>query len=521
MEKVKEIIQRNTEIITHIKEHLDVVNLKFLEKHIMIHEGRWSTRQDPPEYYDYKRIVLDDYAANLLRTNWRSACLGPYIINTELTDSYITSLHFDEDLESLEECKKMAINSYNRNEHICKLVGDHCMRNVWNKDLSAEEQAEAQEALIKELKSRLNFDIESLKYFDVEIGNLKFSCEIENLCEVKLTRVNGVFGDRVDYYDNKSCLSKDKIIDIPYDVFWMSISWDVIGISDGFFNNCDEVETIILPDDLKTFNWSFWNCPNLKEIKTKVRDVHKHKETAYFSYEGILYRTVENEECELIAYPNMHAKDYTIPSKIGFRRVIGISKFAFKDSNIECVHIPKSVRYIGCNAFYRCNNLKYIYYYGFLGDINIEGFCGNYGSVNPIWLCQTTIPSWKPKVNISFSEHDDVGILRISIGSIDYSMRSFKISGKYSHFSGETAVTSAFWRMVMHEYPNEQCPIPCSLNYIEILEFIKRLNALTQLNFDLPSRDLWYNLRRSRSDFILYLTCDNLSINERTGDFFR
>lgn len=518
MDKVTQIIQRNTEIVTHIKEHLEIVNKDFLSKHLRIVEGTVWNRQDPPVAFPYKKISFDDYAARLLHLHWlTNNNRGPFIINTELHDSYITSLHFNEDLESLEECKEMAINSFNRNDYIRSLVGKHCLWNVWHSDLTTGEQAQAQEVLIVDLKTILNFDIDSLRCFDIKIGDGICSCEIEEFGSVKLTKFKGVFGDKVNYYDNKSCLTKDRVIDIPFSIYWMSHNWDVIDISEGFFNNCNEVESVSLPDELRTFNWSFWNCPNLKEIKIKVRDVHKHKDIAYFSHEGVLYRTVGDGECELVAYPNMHAKDFSFPSKIGYRRVIGITKFAFKDChNIESIHIPKFVKYIGCNAFYRCINLKYVYYYGLLEDINIEGFYGNYGSVNPIWLCKTTIPSWEPKVNISFSEQDNVGILSISIGNVDYNLRSFKskISGNYIHFYGETAVTSAFWKMVMHEYPNEQHPIVFSVDYIEALEFVRKLNTLTQLEFDLPSREYWLDLRRRCSDFKLYLKCDNLPLNE-------
>ena len=112
----------------------------------------------------------------------------------------------------------------------------------------------------------------------------------------------------------------------------------------------------------------------------------------------------------------------------------------------------------------------------------------------------------------SFSEQGNVGILRISIGGVNYYMQSFKNYGKYRDFFGRTAVTGGFWRTVMHEYSKEQYPIP--LTYNEMLEFIKRLNELTQLTFDLPSRELWRDCKRHHSGFTLYLKCDNLPLNE-------
>ena len=73
----------------------------------------------------------------------------------------------------------MAINSFNRNDYIRTLVGKHCFWNVWHMDLTKEEQAQAQEALILDLKRLLSFDIDSLRCFDINIGNGICSCEIE------------------------------------------------------------------------------------------------------------------------------------------------------------------------------------------------------------------------------------------------------------------------------------------------------------------------------------------------------
>ncbi len=517
MEKVKQIIQRNSEIVKRIKEYLDVVNLQFLDAHMYIEIICLSSRQDPPlDTYHY-RMSFDSYAENLLGIV-RSYPIktGPYILNSDLDDWYIRweladgidlYKHVYESKSRMDvgECKKQVMNSYNRNAHIFSLVGHHCLKSVWNEELSSDEKTEAQESLILDLKTMLHLDIDSLREFSVQIDHLTFSCEVVKLCEVRLKKIEGVFGECVTYYDNSNCLTKAQSINIPFKIKWMAIDWEVIDIADGFFNNCNEVETLIFPDDLKSFNWSFWNCPKLREIKTKVRSVSSYDKRNLFSHDGVLYRFVGEHEgsfgdkCELIAYPNMHAKEYQIPCEIEFEyhtiKVISISKFAFKDcDNLEILKIPESVTKIGCNAFYRCNNLRTIYYWGFFKNLKIEGFCGRYGSVNPTWLCKTTIPSLQPKVEFTFSEEEHPnGALKFTIGGVNFKMIRVNVSNKYSSFIGETAVTRALWKIVMGDYPdgqnNEQYAVV--VNYLEACEFIEKLKSFTKMAFGLPTPAVW------------------------------
>lgn len=503
MEKVIEIIQRNTEIVKRIKEHIDIVNLQFLEAHIYIERKMWSTRQDPPQNYYYNAILFDSYAKKLLRIVEGSGVQhGPYILNTELMDWYLFRELGGRDVESTEKYKKLVLESYSRDNHIYTLVGRHCLSSVWNEELTFDEKEKAQNALILDVKNLLNFNLESLKEFDVVINNLTFSCEIVKLGEIKLKRKIFLGGDNVTYHDNDTSITKKKKIDIPYNIAWMSISWEIVDIADGFFNNCYEAESITLPDDLHTFNWSFWNCHKLKEINTKTRNKSKYDKRKCFSHDGVLFRFIGDgmaNECELIAYPNMHAKEYQIPEIIEFehrqRIVVSISKFAFKDcDNLETLLIPKSIKSIGCNAFYRCNNLRTVYYFGIFENLRIEGFYGAYGSVNPTWLCKTTIPSLQPKINIIFTEDENKrGILRFKIGGIDFNMIRFKTYGDSSCFIGETTVTRALWKIIMSDYPegqyNEQFSI--FVTYLETQDFLIKLNELTRMPFQLPTPELW------------------------------
>ena len=509
MSRLDDIIKTNKEIVKEIKKYLDIINIQFLEAHMLIRQRRapWrSDRSDPPDEKEYNEIYFDSQGAELLGKY-------EYILTCHNHDKYIHDL-CDHYVYSIDECRKEALESYNRDEHIKSLVGQYCLESVWDEGLTSEERSKAQDSLLLDFKSH-SINISSLTEFDVRKDNLVFSCEIVKVGistgEIILKKTKGTFGECVTYYNNTNNISKEKSIDIPSEIEYMSKTWKVIDLSEGFFNNCKEAETIVLPGNLKTFNWSFWNCPQLKEIKIK--------EIPYgnvFSHDGVLYRFIgdiaqRHNECELIAYPNMHAKYYQIPDEIEYdhrkRKVIGISKFAFKDcDNIETLYIPKSVKYIGLNAFYRCNNLRTVYYFGFQKDLKVEGFYGDYGSVNPIWLCKSMIPAFKPKVKITFSENEkQIGILKFLIGGVKYNLLRF--SNKYSsYFIGETAVMRALWKIVMEDYPENQKNDHYAIHvtYPEALEFIRRFNRLTRLQFELPWYSYWFNAAKGEEESIDY-----------------
>lgn len=509
MSRLDDIIQSNKDIVKEITDYLDIINIQFLEEHMLIRQVRdpaGSLRSDPPFDHDFN-IIDFDYDGRKL--------LGSYncIHRQDDYDLYLYDL-CDHYVYSIEECRKKTLESYNRDEHIKSLVGQYCLKSVWDEELTSEERIKAQKSLLLDLKSHI-LNISSLTEFDFRKDNLILSCEIVKVegsyGKIKLKKLKGAFGECVTYYNNTNSISNEKFIDIPSKIEYMSKTWHVIDIAEGFFNNCKEAETITMPGNFKSFNWSFWNCPKLKEIKIK--------EGSYghvFSHEGVLFRLVGDllqgrDECELIAYPNMHAKNYQIPGEVEYdlrkRKVIGISKFAFKDcDNIETLYIPKSVKYIGLNAFYRCNNLRTIYYFGFQKHLKIEGFYGDYGSVNPIWLCKSRIPELRPKIVITFSENkNQIGNLKFLIGSVKYNLIRF--SNKYhNYYIGETAVTRALWKIVMEEYPENQKNDDCAIyvTYPEVLEFIRRFNNLTRLQFELPWYPYWLNAARGEGKDIDY-----------------
>ena len=177
------------------------------------------------------------------------------------------------------------------------------------------------------------------------------------------------------------------------------------------------------------------------------------------------------------------------------------------------------VKYIGCNAFYRCNNLRTIYYLGYLKDLKIEGFSGDYGSVNPIWLCKADIPSWQPKVNFSISEDaNNKCVLKVSIGGVAFNLIRVTKTRTSSFFIGETAVTRALWKIIMNDYPdgqnNDRCPI--RITYLETGTFISKLNEITQMRFSLPSPFIWLEAAEGNKRRIDY---SNIKIIPRDQEY--
>ena len=97
----------------------------------------------------------------------------------------------------------------------------------------------------------------------------------------------------------------------------------------------------------------------------------------YQSINGVLF---DCHRKKLIAYLNNHGKEYVIPEGVE-----EICNLAFKDcTNIERLFIPSTIKKIGLNAFYRCENLKEIHCRCEKGYFIFDGFQGDSGNVNPI-----------------------------------------------------------------------------------------------------------------------------------------
>ena len=514
MERIDSIIQNNREIVQKIKDYLDIVNYDFLVNHTEIKFNHYCTRRDGDDndvFIPY--IAYDLFAQQILNIEKESGLIRvPY---TDFYDSYLAELDHKiskPSTEARDKIKNSVCDLYCRYDHICDLIGQRCIPSMWNNEFSAADRKQVEDSLIEDLKL-LDFQINSLSEFEYHNSGYSIICEINQYKQVSLKKSKGLSGNRVIYYDNDKSISEESVLDIPFNVKWMGTDWDVIDLSDGFFNNCSNLETVVIPDDLKSFSWSFWNCPKLREIKTKNRTPDIFSQPEILSHKGILYKIHHSKgECEILAFPNMYAKDFYLPESIAvdYKKITvsAISKFAFKCcDNLESLHIPYSVKHIGINAFYRCNNLRFIYYHGNIDDLKIDGFAGDYGSVNPKWLSETAVSSMQLKVDYAYSvDEDNIDALEFKIGGVKFKMIRVNSSNDRFFFLGETAVTRSLWKIIMKDYPrgqmDEACPI--LVNYLQAQSFLSELKKLTSFGFRLPTESEWYDVAKGGEKRINY-----------------
>lgn len=122
-------------------------------------------------------------------------------------------------------------------------------------------------------------------------------------------------------------------------------------LSDEAFKDCEFIKGIYIPASIieitgsRFTNSPFRNCPNLKSIEVDPNN------TIFHSSGNCLIIT---ERKLLIA----GCKNSILPND-GSVKTIGYT--AFMGSSIERVIIPDSVTVVGMSAFYKCNNLKYLY----------------------------------------------------------------------------------------------------------------------------------------------------------------
>lgn len=142
-----------------------------------------------------------------------------------------------------------------------------------------------------------------------------------------------------------SCKNKDVILPDTFQ------GLPVTKLSDGVFMDCDFLESVYIPASIieitgsRFTNSPFRNCPNLKSIEVDPNN------TIFHSSGNCLIIT---ERKLLIA----GCKNSILPND-GSVKTIGYT--AFMGSSIERVIIPDSVTVVGMSAFYKCNNLKYLY----------------------------------------------------------------------------------------------------------------------------------------------------------------
>lgn len=181
--------------------------------------------------------------------------------------------------------------------------------------------------------------------------------------------VTGVAFDTVDscntemfnslkHYGNVKMFHCPRVIDIPSFIKIDESIKSVIAIMGQPFENCLDVETIVIPPTVKQIHWNGRNRQRLKEILVSPDNKYFH------SIEGVLYtqkgydrdgRRKNNDWMELIAYPNAKGNVYEVVN--GTTR---LGNQFFKYTNISSLSLPKTLKEIGSNSFYECRYLEKI-----------------------------------------------------------------------------------------------------------------------------------------------------------------
>ena len=135
------------------------------------------------------------------------------------------------------------------------------------------------------------------------------------------------------------------------------------------FANCAFLSDVTLPPSLQTIGEAaFYGCISLFELTipasvtsigdeafgrcTRLSAFHVAEDNAdYASVEGVL---MDKQHTRLIAYPNLHADDYTVPSGVQ-----SIDSWAFLGcQRLTAVTLPRSLQTIGNAAFQGCSLLQ-------------------------------------------------------------------------------------------------------------------------------------------------------------------
>lgn len=170
----------------------------------------------------------------------------------------------------------------------------------------------------------------------------------------------------------------DTITNIGLMAFWgcdkitrVELSKNLTNISSGAFGECMSLEKIELPDSVKIIeDEAFRSCSYLAEIVIPS-SVTKIGQRAFGGCQALKKFTVDptninycdingvlfnKEQTELLSYPNLLSKSYTIPNT-----VTAISPFAFElCNNLTTVKISDGVKAIGEYAFIGCSSLESI-----------------------------------------------------------------------------------------------------------------------------------------------------------------
>lgn len=141
----------------------------------------------------------------------------------------------------------------------------------------------------------------------------------------------------------------------------------VTKLSERAFKDCTSLKGIYIPASVAEISIeAFYMCTNLENITVDSNNLQ------YCSVDGVLYT---KDKSELVCYPlGRAAEQFSIPTTV---KKIGAESF-YGCENLKSIIIPISVETIGGYAFVNCTNIKDVYYQGTqeqwnaitIGDLN-------------------------------------------------------------------------------------------------------------------------------------------------------
>lgn len=227
----------------------------------------------------------------------------------------------------------------------------------------------------KHLKEVLNLD-NSFSFYEFEHEGYHLELIDFVARNVRIKAIPGLFGNFTRYNNSQQLLSDDVVIEIPNKITHHCLGdLNVTEIGKGVFESLRKCKKIILPKNLNSLEWSFWECRKLERIEFSSDSCDNLK---YKSIDGVLY---SGDGKSLLAYPNAHGDCYEVPEG-----VTTIKKFAFKScDSITTLILPSTIKIIEINAFYRCIKMKRIICNMPSKQFEFKGFFGDSGTFAPKW----------------------------------------------------------------------------------------------------------------------------------------
>lgn len=169
-------------------------------------------------------------------------------------------------------------------------------------------------------------------FYKSSLENISFEKDI-SLKRIKTYTVN--YGDETEeFYGTFESCSNLKSLILPESIIW----FDSMSVAD-----CSRLESIYFGENIRSItSISFFNCNSLKKITVSS------KNKSFYVSNGALYNKTDKE---LIRVP-VNKKSFKIKNNTK-----NISDFAFMNSSIKKITVPKSVQRIGSGVFYGCKNL--------------------------------------------------------------------------------------------------------------------------------------------------------------------